>query len=251
VGRRAGAPGIRGCGVVTGTPATLRRGDGARLDSAPGEPPVSIVVDRYELGPIGTNCYVVRMARGADEAVIVDPSGEAAQLRLELASAGARAAAILITHGHWDHLLGVAELSEGTGAPVYMAADEQALLQNLPDLVPAGVPASSSSPNVLLKGDEILELAGITIETLRVPGHSPGHLAYYADGCLFSGDVLFAGSVGRTDLPGGDWDTLVETLRALTERFPPETVVYSGHGPPTTLGAELERNPFLAPLRAS
>jgi len=84
-----------------------------------------------------------------------------------------------------------------------------------------------------------------------VPGHSPGHLAYYADESLFSGDVLFAGSVGRTDLPGGDWDTLFETLRALTERFPPETVVYSGHGPPTTLGAELARNPFLAPLRAS
>jgi hydroxyacylglutathione hydrolase len=84
-----------------------------------------------------------------------------------------------------------------------------------------------------------------------VPGHSPGHLAYYADECLFSGDVLFSGSVGRTDLPGADWDTLVESLRELTERFPPETVVYSGHGPPTTLGTELARNPFLAPLRAS
>src|SRR5204862_742179 len=85
----------------------------------------------------------------------------------------------------------------------------------------------------------------------QVPGHSPGHLAFHADGCLFSGDVLFAGSVGRTDLPGADWDTLVETLRALTERFPAETVVYSGHGPPTTLGDELARNPFLAPLRDS
>jgi hydroxyacylglutathione hydrolase len=212
---------------------------------------VSIVVDRYELGPIGTNCYVVRAERGADEAVVIDPSGDAAQLRLELASAGAHCAAILITHGHWDHLLGVAELAEGTGAPVYMAEDEQALLENLPDLVPPGVAARSSRPTVLLKGDETLELAGITFETLRVPGHSPGHLAYHADGCLFSGDVLFAGSVGRTDLPGGDWDTLVETLRALTESFPPETAVYSGHGPPTTLGAELARNPFLAPLRAS
>jgi glyoxylase-like metal-dependent hydrolase (beta-lactamase superfamily II) len=84
-----------------------------------------------------------------------------------------------------------------------------------------------------------------------VPGHSPAHLAYHADGCLFSGDVLFARSVGRTDLPGGDWDTLVESIRMLGERFPPETVVYSGHGAPTTLGAELDRNPFLAELRAS
>jgi glyoxylase-like metal-dependent hydrolase (beta-lactamase superfamily II) len=101
-----------------------------------------------------------------------------------------------------------------------------------------------------LGGDETLELAGITFETLSVPGHSPGHLAFYADGALFSGDVLFAGSVGRTDLPFGDWDTLVESIRTLMDRFPPETLVYSGHGPPTTLGAERDRNPFLAVLRA-
>ena len=212
---------------------------------------MSIVVDRYELGPIGTNCYVVRSSRSTEEAVVIDPSGDPAELRLELARLGARCSAILITHGHWDHLLGVAELAEGTGAPVHMADDERAMLENLPDLVPAGVTARGYTPDVLLAGDETLELAGITFETLRVPGHSPGHLAYHADEALFSGDVLFAGSVGRVDLPGADWDTLVETIRGLTERFPPETVVYSGHGPPTTLGAELAHNPFLAPLRAS
>jgi hydroxyacylglutathione hydrolase len=212
---------------------------------------VSIVVDRYELGPIGTNCYVVRASLGASEAVVIDPSGDVPELRIELARLGASCAAILITHGHWDHLVGVADLAEGTGAPVYMAAAEQALLENLPELVPAGVTVRGYKANVLLEGDESLELAGVEFETLQVPGHSPGHLAFHADGCLFSGDVLFAGSVGRTDLPGADWDTLVETLRALTERFPPETVVYSGHGPPTTLGDELARNPFLAPLRAT
>jgi len=212
---------------------------------------VSIVVDRYELGPIGTNCYVVRASTAASEAVVIDPSGDASELRIELARLGTACAAILITHGHWDHLLGVVELAEGTGAPVYMAEDEQALLENLPDLGPAGVTARGRTADVLLQGDETLEVAGLQLETLRVPGHSPGHLAFYSDGCLFSGDVLFAGSVGRTDLPGADWDTLVETLRMLTERFPPETVVYSGHGPPTTLGAELASNPFLTPLRAS
>ena len=101
-----------------------------------------------------------------------------------------------------------------------------------------------------LNGDEVLDLADISFQSLRVPGHSPAHLAYYAEGCLFSGDVLFAGSVGRTDLPGADWDTLVESIRMLADRFPPETVVYPGHGPETMLGAELARNPFLAELRA-
>jgi len=211
---------------------------------------VSLVVDCYELGPIGTNCYIVRADRGASEAVVVDPGGEAARLRLELAGMAAACAAILITHGHWDHLGAVADLAEGTGAPVHMADDERTLLEDINSFVPPGVRLRPYTPDVLLQGDEKLELAGIEFETVRVPGHSPAHLAYYADGCLFSGDLLFAGSVGRTDLPGADWDTLVESIRTVSDRYPPETVVFSGHGPETTLGAELARNPFLAELRA-
>ena len=113
-----------------------------------------------------------------------------------------------------------------------------------------GVHVRPYEPDVLLDGDETFEVAGLEIQTLLVPGHSPAHLAYYTDGCLFSGDVVFAGGVGRTDLQGGDWDALLESIRTLVERFPPETVVYPGHGPRTTLGAELGRNPFLAELRA-
>jgi glyoxylase-like metal-dependent hydrolase (beta-lactamase superfamily II) len=211
---------------------------------------MSLVVERYELGSIGTNCYIVRAERGAPESVVVDPGADAPRLRLELAGLGARCAAILITHGHWDHLGGVADLAEGTGAPVYMAEDERTLLEDVNSFTPPGVNLRAYTPDVLLRGDETLELAGGTFETLRVPGHSPAHLAYYAQGCLFSGDVLFAGSVGRVDIPGADWDTLVKSIRALADRYPPETVVYSGHGPKTTLGAELARNPFLAELRA-
>jgi glyoxylase-like metal-dependent hydrolase (beta-lactamase superfamily II) len=212
---------------------------------------MSLAVERHELGPIGTNCYVVRAARDTAEAVVVDPGGDAPELRLELARLGATCSAILITHGHWDHLGGVADLAEGTGAPVHMAADERTALEQINDFTPPTVHLRPYTPDVLLDGDEALDLAGISFQVVRVPGHSPAHLAYYAEGCLFSGDVLFAGSVGRTDLPFSDWDTLVDSIRTLSDRFPPETVVYPGHGPETTLGRELERNPFLNELRAS
>jgi len=210
---------------------------------------MALDVTRLELGPIGTNCYLVRAAGGTD-AVVVDPGADAAEIRLELAQRGARCAAVLVTHGHWDHLGGIADLAEGTGAPVHMAEDERALLEHVNDYVPAGVRLRPYTPDVLLHGDETLELAGLTFETLRVPGHSPAHLAYAVEGALFSGDVLFQGSVGRTDLPGADWDVLLRSIGTLTQRFPPETIVYPGHGPATTLGAELETNPFLAELRA-
>ena len=207
-------------------------------------------VEQLSLGPIGTNCYVVRADTSAPEAAVVDPSGDATELRHALAGLGARCTAILVTHGHWDHLVGVADLAEGTGAPVYMAEGERALLESPGEFTPAGISLRPHTPDVLLQGSETIEVAGIPFDVLAVPGHSPAHLAYYADGCLFSGDVLFAGSVGRTDLPGADWDTLMASIRSLVQAYPPETVVYPGHGVVTTLGDELARNPFLAELRA-
>ncbi len=211
---------------------------------------MTLAVNRFELGPIGTNCYVVRADDSAAEAVVVDPGAEAARVVDELRALGARCAAILITHGHWDHLGAVADLADATGAPVHMAEEERALLEDVNSFAPPELDLRSYTPDVLLQGDETLEFAGMSFQTLRVPGHSPAHLAYYTDGALFSGDVVFAGSVGRTDLPGADWDTLVESIRMLADRFSPETDIYSGHGPRTTLGAELARNPFLAELRA-
>jgi len=211
-----------------------------------------LAVDRYELGPIGTNCYVVRSARNAAEAAVVDPSGDAAAIRLELAQMGTTCSGILVTHSHWDHILGLAELAEGSGVQVYGPEVELDVLENPTSYFAGmGVSLRGWTPDVLLSGGETIEVAGISFEVVAVPGHSPGHLAYYADGALLSGDVLFQGSVGRTDLPRGDWDVLLASIKALVERFPAETVVYSGHGPPTTLGAELDRNPFLTELRSS
>jgi glyoxylase-like metal-dependent hydrolase (beta-lactamase superfamily II) len=212
---------------------------------------MSLAVNRYELGPIATNCYVVRESTEARDAVVIDPGADAAKLERELGRLRATPVAILITHGHWDHLGGVADLAEATGASVYMAAEERIALERINDFAPAELELRPYNPEVLLQRDEELELAGIAFQTLHVPGHSPAHLAYYAEGCLFSGDVLFAGSVGRTDLPFGDWQTLVASIRLLADRFPPETIVYSGHGPETTLGAELAANPFLAELRTT
>jgi glyoxylase-like metal-dependent hydrolase (beta-lactamase superfamily II) len=207
---------------------------------------VPLVVDRYEVGPVGTNCYIVRAERGAPDAVVIDPGGDAAELRLQLASADARCAAILVTHADADHVAGLADLAEGTEAPVYAPPKE---------LMPAEratgwLPVRPYEVDTELSGGETLEIAGITFEVVAIPGHSPDHMAFYADGCLFSGDLIFAGSVGRVDLAGGDWETLLGSTRSLVERYAPETTVYPGHGPPTTLGTERERNPFLAELRA-
>lgn len=211
---------------------------------------MALRVEQLSLGPIGTNCYVVRSDATAAEAAVVDPSGDATELRLTLARLGASCAGILVTHGHFDHLLGVADLAEGTGAPVHMPEGERMLLENPDERFAAGFALRAYTPDVLLEGGETIEVAGLAFEVLAVPGHSPAHIAYHADGCLFSGDVLFAGSVGRTDLPGADWKTLLTSIRMLVDTLPAETVVYPGHGPITTLGDELARNPFLSELRA-
>jgi hydroxyacylglutathione hydrolase len=206
-------------------------------------------VDRLPLGPLATNCYVVRADRAAPDAVVVDPSGSATEIRLALASRGCRCAAILVTHGHFDHIVGLADLAEGAGAPVYAPSGERTLLEHPEHHTPPGIVVRPCVPDVLLEGGERLELAGLAFDVLSVPGHSPGHLAFAVDGNVFSGDVLFAGSVGRTDLPGADWPTLLDSIRTLLETLAPETDVHPGHGPSTTLARELATNPFFSELR--
>jgi hydroxyacylglutathione hydrolase len=212
---------------------------------------MTLAVDRYELGPLATNCYLVRAARDVHAAVVVDPGDDAAALRLELARTGAACTAILVTHTHFDHIGAVADLAEGLDVPVYAPAGEVDILARADEIYrPYGVRIRPWPTALPVAAGDRLDVAGIGWETVAAPGHTVDHVAYAAGGALFSGDVLFAGGVGRVDLPGGDWDRLIASIEALVERFPPETPVYPGHGPPTTLGAELERNPFLAGLRA-
>lgn len=212
---------------------------------------MSLAVDQLELGPIGTNTYLVRASPSATEAVVVDPSGDAATIQRALGALGATCAAILVTHGHFDHIISLADLAEQTGAPVSAPAGERLIIEEPAAFTPPGITVRGSTPDVWLAGGETVEATGIGFAVTSVPGHSPAHIAFFADDHLFSGDVLFAGSVGRTDLPGGDWSVLQASIASLLDAYPPETIVHPGHGPETTLGGELARNPFLADLRAA
>ena len=211
---------------------------------------MSLAVDQLSLGQIGTNCYLVRADREAREAVVIDPGADVGEIEGALDAAGATCAAILLTHGHFDHFGALAELAERSGAPVWLPEGELDVFRRPQEFFP-GIPVRPYDGDAtLLSGGETVDAAGISFQVRSVPGHSPGHVSYYADGALFSGDVLFSGSVGRTDLPFADWDTLLDSIRSLADAYPPETIVLSGHGPATTLGDELARNPFLAELRA-
>jgi glyoxylase-like metal-dependent hydrolase (beta-lactamase superfamily II) len=207
-----------------------------------------LVVDTFVMGPFQSNCYVVRSERGAPEAAVVDPGDDPTSLRLELARMGTRTGGILVTHTDVDHIGGVAALADGAGVEVWAPVGELDALRT--GETRGGRVVTPHEPAHTVTGGDEIAVAGIDFEVIDVPGHSPGHVAFHHDGHLFSGDLLFAGSVGRVDLEGGDWETLLASVRALLDRFPADTVVHPGHGPATTLGRELQTNPFLADLRA-
>ena len=210
-------------------------------------------VRAFTVGPVAENSYIFRRD-GSDEALIVDPGDEAPLLLGAIEALGLDLKAILLTHTHFDHVGAVAPVARETGAPVYCPELEVPVLADIMSFVPwpGFGPFESWDAEETVKGGERLELAGMEIDVLFTPGHSPGHVTYVVadEGAMFSGDVLFQGSVGRVDLPGGDWPTLAESLRMLVEEHPEETKVYPGHMGITTLGAERASNPFLAELKS-
>ena len=210
-------------------------------------------VRTFTVGPVQENCHIARRD-GAREAIVVDPGDEPERLLGAIATLELDVAAILLTHTHFDHVGAVAPVAEATGAEVWCPEIEAPVLADIMRYVPwdGFGPFESYEAEHLLRGGERLHLAGLEIDVLFTPGHSPGHVTYAigSERAVFSGDVLFAGSIGRTDLPGGDHATLMRTLATLAETLPDETVVYPGHMQTTTIGHERRSNPFLAQFAA-
>lgn len=210
---------------------------------------MAIKVITWPVGPLQANCYYIfREESGAG--LVIDPGGDHGFLISAIGEAGGRCEAIMITHGHPDHVGGVAGLAAATGAPVYASAEAKMVLSDpVKFMLFPGMPAfEAHGVEQVLAGGETIDIEGIEVHAIATPGHSPGSLTFFAADSLFTGDLLFHHSVGRTDLPGGSFDMLAASVKGLILRYPPETRVYPGHGNTTTLAAEREDNPFLTDL---
>ncbi len=200
------------------------------------------------LGPLQTNCYLVGDP-ASGEAAAIDPGWDAPAVLAAAERAGLRIKIVLLTHAHFDHIGGVAGVVEATGAPLAMHPLDLPLLRAQGGAQAFGIDMPPCpDPTLELQAGQVVEVGALRLETLFTPGHTPGHVSFYErrEGLLFDGDVLFRGSIGRTDFPGGDHPSLMRSIREQLLPLPDETRVYSGHGQATTIGHERWGNPFLA-----
>lgn len=201
----------------------------------------------FTIGPLETNAYLV-VDEGTRQALLIDPGLESEGIYDVIREERLDLSAILNTHGHFDHVGGNAFFKAKTGKPVLLHRDDVAMmLQAAEQALAYGFQVSTPPPpdRLLAEGDEVA-IGDIRFQVLHTPGHTPGAICLYEKGVAFVGDTLFAGSIGRTDVPGGSHEVLLTSIRSKLLSLPDETAVYPGHGPPTTIGAERVHNPFLA-----
>ncbi len=205
-----------------------------------------MIIKKLEVGPIMANCFIL----GCDstkEAVVIDPGDDADRILMELAKSELKVKYLINTHGHFDHVGANKKMKEVTGAQLAIHPDDEPMLNELSHSASMfGLSADNSPPaDILLKDGDEISFGDITLKVIHTPGHSKGGVCLYTKGHLFSGDTLFAGSIGRTDLPGGDYDTLISSIKQKLLAFDDDTIVYTGHGPETNIGNEKRSNPFL------
>jgi hydroxyacylglutathione hydrolase len=207
-----------------------------------------MILEMLTVGPFQENCYVIGDEE-TSEGAIVDPGDEATRIALAVEQTGLDIGQILVTHAHIDHVGAVAALADEYACPVLMHAEAEPMLEQLPAQAMMMGLRFGKVPTVdhYIEDEEVLEVGGLKLRSLYTPGHAPGHVAFYVEGeeLLLSGDALFAGSVGRTDLFGGSMEVLMRSINERLLTLPDETRVYPGHGPQTSIGSERAHNPFL------